>query len=128
MTVSVTPVSDNVYERFRMKIASGGQHYTLISFRPLTSGLRIDRSHAGFNRDVVHERKCLVTNRRGEIKLRVILDRFSVEVFVNDGEQVLSASIYTPLTASGISFEALGQANLRVEKYDLLLEEGERND
>lgn len=128
MTVSVSPVSDNIYQRFRVKVASGGQHYTLISYRPLTSGLRIDRSHAGFNRDVVHERKCLVRNRQGEIKLRVIIDRFSVEVFVNDGEQVLSASIYTPLTASGISFEAQGQAHIRVEKYDLLSEDGEHND
>ena len=49
------------------------------------------------------------------------MDRFSIEVFVNDGEQALSTTVYTPQTANGISFEAQGQVRLEVEKYDLKL-------
>ncbi len=56
-----------------------------------------------------------VRDRNGELKLRIILDRFSAEVFVNDGEQVLSMTFYTPLSADGISFEAKGKALIDVE-------------
>jgi len=58
-----------------------------------------------------------------EIKLRVVLDRFSVEVFVNDGEKAASAVIYTPQAADAITFEADGQVLIDVEKYDLIFDE-----
>ena len=80
----------------------------------------MSRTHAGFNRDFVHERECLVRNQGGILKLRIILDRFSAEIFANDGEQAMTATFYTPLTADGISFEAQGQLLLSVEKYELL--------
>ena len=47
------------------------------------------------------------------------MDRFSVEVFVNDGEQVMTATMYTEQEADGISFFADGEAEIDVEKYDL---------
>ena len=120
MTVTVRPQTADSYSVFRVKFAKGSQHYSSVSYRPDSSTMRISRVHAGYNRDFVHERKCFVSNRGGELKLRIILDRFSAEVFVNDGEQALSMTFYTPQTADGISFEAQGHAIIDVEKYDLL--------
>ena len=80
-------------------------------------------NNTGFNRDFVHERKCVVANRGGEIKLRILLDRYSAEVFVNDGEQALTMTFYTPQTANGISFECSGQALISVKKYDIITAE-----
>lgn len=54
------------------------------------------------------------------MKLRIILDRFSVEVFVNDGEQTLSAVLYTDQEADGTSFLADGTADMDIVKYDLI--------
>ncbi|MCI8721769.1 MAG: glycoside hydrolase family 32 protein, partial [Oscillospiraceae bacterium] len=62
----------------------------------------------------------------GEIKLRLVLDRFSLEVFVNDGEQAASAVIYTRQTADAISFEAGGSVLMDVEKYDLVFADEEQ--
>jgi len=42
-----------------------------------------------------------------------------VEVFVNDGEQTLTSTLYTPQEADGISFEAVGAALIDVEKYTI---------
>ena len=67
----------------------------------------------------------LVRNRQGEIKLRIVLDRFSLEVFVNDGEQAASAVIYTPQEADAITFEAGSTALMDVEKYDLVFDKEE---
>ena len=123
MTVTIKPGDDKGYERFRVKFAKGSQHYCSVSYRPGTSTLRLSRTHAGFNRDFVHERKCMVRNQRGEIKLRILLDRYSAEVFVNDGEQALTMTFYTPQTAEGISFECTGNALVSVEKYDIITAE-----
>ena len=53
----------------------------------------------------------------------MILDRFSLEVFINDGEQVMTATILTESTARGISFEADGKAVMDIVKYSLFTEE-----
>lgn len=123
MTVTIKPGDDKGYERFRIKFAKGSQHYCSVSYRPHSSTLRMSRTHAGFNRDFVHERKCRVRSQNGEIKLRILLDRYSAEIFVNDGEQALTMTFYTPQTADGISFECSGQALVSVEKYDIIAAE-----
>ena len=122
MTVSVKPMAADCYSRFCMKIASGSRHYTSITYTPQTSTLRISRNHSGSMRDFVHVRECFVRDQAGELKLRVILDRFSAEIFVNDGEQVMSLTYYTPQTADGISFQCQGKALMSVEKYDIIMD------
>ena len=119
MILNVTPCEDDIYKMFTIKVASGERFFTSISYNPDDSILCIDRSNSGSCRDVVHERKCAVRNQNGAIKLRVLIDRFSVEVFVNDGEHALSTTIYTPQTDNDIIFDINGKANVEVEKYDL---------
>ena len=82
--------------------------------------LKIDRKFSGSRRAIIHQRRCKVHHEDGQLKLRIILDRFSVEVFVNDGEQVLSAVLYTDQEADGITFLAEGTVNMDVVKYDLV--------
>ena len=55
----------------------------------------------------------------GSLKLRIILDRMSAEVFINDGEQVMSATLYTQQSADGVSFLADGEVLINVVKYDI---------
>ena len=82
--------------------------------------MKIDRKFSGTERALVHQRRCLVNGDANELKLRVILDRFSAEKFINDGEQVMSAVIFTEQEAKGISFVAEGAAKIDVVKYDLI--------
>ena len=44
---------------------------------------------------------------------------FSIEVFINDGEQVMTATILTDTDAQGISFNADGQVSMDITKYSL---------
>lgn len=123
MTVDVRPTGGELYRWFRIRIAKDGEHETIIRYRPSDGTLKIDRTRSGLPHDIVHTRSFLVRPRDGEIKLRMILDRFSVEVFVNDGEQAASAVIYTRQEADAISFEAGGSVLMDVEKYDLTFDE-----
>lgn len=121
MTVTVRPMG-GIYKWFRMRVAKDGGHETVLRYRPEQGMLKIDRTRSGLRHDIVHTRSFFVRPRGGEIKLRVILDRFSLEVFVNDGEQAASAVIYTRQEADAVTFEADGQALIDVEKYDLIFE------
>ena len=49
----------------------------------------------------------------------MILDRYSVEVFVNDGEQVMSMAVFTEQCADEICFYAEGKVKANVTKSDL---------
>ena len=106
-----------------MRFAKDDQYYSILSYRPHESLLKIDRKFSGSRRAYIHQRRCQVANRSGEIHLHVILDRFSMEVFINDGEQVMTATILTDPSARGISFEADGKAVMDLTKYSLFAEE-----
>ncbi len=124
MELSVRPLDEeNMYRKFTVRFAQNNTYHTAVSFRPLESIVKIDRKFSGSRRAIIHQRRSRVNSRNGEIKLRIILDMFSAEVFVNDGEHVLSATIYTDKEADGISFLADGVATIDVVKYDLLMEE-----
>ena len=53
------------------------------------------------------------------------MDKHSLELFVNDGEQAASFVMYTPLSADVISFEAEGELLMDVDKYDLVFDKAE---
>ncbi len=120
MELSICPLDEeNMYRKFAVRFAQNDTYHTAVSFRPLESIVKIDRKFSGSRRAIIHQRRSRVGSRNGEIKLRIILDMFSVEVFVNDGEHVLSATMYTEKEADGISFLVDGVATMDVVKYDL---------
>ena len=111
-----------LYQKFAIRFAENEKYHSSISFRPLERVVKIDRKRSGSRRAIIHQRRCLVPNDNGTLTMRVILDRNSVEVFLNDGEQVMSAVIMTDPTAQGISFHAVGEVEIDVTKYELCLE------
>lgn len=121
MELSVRPGDEqNIYRKFAVRFAQNDTYQTSVSFRPYESIIKVDRKHSGSRRAIIHQRRCLARSENGKIKIRIILDYFSVEVFVNDGEYALSATLYTDSAVDGISFFADGQVKMDVVKYDLL--------
>ncbi len=110
----------DLYRKFSVRFAQNESCYTSLGFRPAESVLKVDRKFSVSRRAIIHQRRSQVNHRGGELKLRVILDRFSAEVFVNDGEQVMSVVLYTEQGADGISFIADGTVSMDVTKYDLV--------
>ena len=120
MEIALSPEDEGeTYQKFAVRFAQNEQYYTSLSFHPRDAILKIDRKFSGSRRAIINQRRSLVNSESGKLKLRIIMDRFSVEVFVNDGEQVLSATLYTDQAADGISFLADGKVKLNVVKYDL---------
>ena len=120
VTITLRPGEEGkIYNKFSVWFGQDDTYHTSVSFRPYESVLKIDRKFSGSRRAIIHQRRCKVPQRDGNITFRMILDRFSVEVFVNDGEQTLSATMYTPQSAEGIQFFADGKVSMDIEKYNL---------
>ncbi len=119
LTVHVRPADpEKVFHRFSIRFAQKDPLRTGVSFRPHEQTVKIDRKYSGSCRAIVHQRRCLVRGSdNGEITFRLILDRYSVEIFINDGEYAMTAAIFTDLEAERICFFADGDAVIDVEKH-----------
>ena len=108
--------------QFVLEFAKDANHVSTITLLPQEGIICMDRTYSGFNRDVVHKRRFPAAFPDGEIRLRLLLDRYSAELFVGEGEQAASMVLYTPLEADGICMKAEGTAVVDVEKYDIALD------
>lgn len=117
MTVKLK-VTDSL-KKFVMKMAADEEHESFIIYDPCQEVLTIDRSRSGYLYDILHSRDIQVRPENGEVTLRILMDRFSVEIFINDGSQTASMVLFTPQEADKITFRAEGKAEISVEKYEL---------
>lgn len=121
MEIVVRPVEGcDMYRKFAVRFAQNDLYQTSFSYRPSEAVLKVDRKFSGSRRAIIHQRRSKVELKDGVLKLRIILDRFSVEAFINDGEQVMTAVLYTDQDADGIFFSADGTVSIDVVKYDII--------
>ena len=135
MTVTV---KGEQYDEFVIELAKNYKYSTKFTYSRIKKLLELDRSLSGFEKDVACIRKAKVkcgircseddeitvgvaTNNIDSegIRLRFILDRNSVELFVNDGAMTMSTVIYTPVEVDGMEFSCDGSAIIDIEKYNI---------
>ena len=107
------------YRSFRLCAVKGAYAETVFTYDREAGVITADRSKSGFAPEIRNTRTFRVRERNGELKLRLLLDRYSLELFVNDGEQAASFTVYTPQSAREITFAAEGTANMDLEFYEL---------
>ena len=117
MTVKLK-VTD-AFKKFTIKLAADETYDSTITYDPVREVLSLDRSRSGYMYDILHKRDIQVKPAGGEVTLRILMDRFSVEIFINDGSQTATMVLFTPQEADNISFAADGKAKISVEKYTL---------
>ena len=71
--------------------------------------------------DAIAIRKSRIKSYVEKCKIRLLLDKNSAEVFLNDGEQVFSTTFYTPMEADGIRFTCDGSVVANIEKYEIVV-------
>ena len=110
---------DGKYNSFTMEIAKGEGFATTISLFSQKGTIRLDRSLSGFPHDVNHIREFPADFHDGKIHLRLLLDRYSAELFVGDGEQAATMVLYSPETADGITLHCDQPVQVSITKYNL---------
>ena len=111
----------DVYNEFRIELARNEEYTTVFTYDRKRQILEIDRTWSGMQRDFIFTRKLQITDDRQNLKLRFILDRSSIELFINDGSKTATTVIPTPVEADEILFHSDGNAVIQVEKYDIVL-------
>lgn len=120
LTVRIDVDASPECRRFTLRFAEDAALYNEIRCDLDRCELAFDRSHGGSRRDIPHTRHIKAAPQNGKLTLRLILDKDCAELFVNDGERVLSAVLDTPLEAQGITFGADGgPVNLDIVQYTL---------
>ena len=108
----------------RSERGDGGRHYARVYYDYKLGRAGIDRSRTGTKAALLHERSCGYKIKEGEpLKIRIITDRNSVEVFFGQGELAMSMSIYDDEKGAGLSFEALGSVEIDILCCQLALKE-----
>ncbi len=119
MEVTVHPDENGQYERFILTLAANENHDTQLVFEPAKELLTMDRSNCGTRHAFAHRRHCRVSSEDGVLRLRIVLDRNSIEVFVGEGEKAMTMFIPTEISADAISFEATRGAVIDVTLHEL---------
>lgn len=114
-------VKEGSYRNLTVNLAQNEKYVTCIRYNRDENTVTFDRRFSGMSGDMLENRSFYVKDADGRIKLRILLDRYSVELFVNDGEQACTSLIYTPQEVDGISFETDGEFIMNVRKYDIVV-------
>ena len=127
MEVDVEGFKETIYEvecefknmkgrNIGIKLRKGQQEETLFYYDIENKKLILDRSNSGisFAEQYGTKRKCSYDSQN--LKLQIFVDTSSVEIFVNDGEEVFTGRIFTPKSRDGIRVfaEGYGKAELKI--------------
>lgn len=104
---------------FEITLAADGRNQTSLVYDRNKGTLTTDRTYSGLVRDVLCTRSMYVEPHNDKLSIRVLMDKYTLEVFVNGGEQAMSSLIYTDLSAGDIRFSCDRSAVFSVKKYKL---------
>jgi fructan beta-fructosidase len=98
-------------ESFGLELCRGGEQRVTVGYDRTSGSLYLDRRAAGYtgwHPGFPKIARAPLSLTGDALKLRIFVDQCSVEVFANDGQQVLSAQIYPDPAATGIELFATG--------------------
>ncbi len=99
-------------DRFGLKVRTGaGGEETVIGYDATTQELYVDRTHSGagdFSSTFPGVRTAPLKAKNGKVKLRILVDSSSVEVFGGNGEAVITDQIFPDPSSTGVEVFAEG--------------------
>lgn len=104
---------------FSIRVAADEVHYTTICYDKGKQSLTFDRTYSGSRRDAVHIRTVKVLTNEEKLTLRMVMDRYSIELFINDGQQALTSIIRTPMDCDGVYMKAHGEVSVDAVKQEI---------
>lgn len=98
-------VEDAAEYGVKLRTSEDGSEETVLFYNRESEKFEFNREKSG--RALSGIRRCQLEDRK-TLKLNVFMDRSSIEVFINDGEEVFSSRIYPDKNSTGIKFFAKG--------------------
>jgi sucrose-6-phosphate hydrolase SacC (GH32 family) len=93
------------------RILEGNGNYTVIGYDRKAQKLFFDRTHSGLtkiHKDFPQRTEATLVLQRAVLRLNVLADRNSVEIFADDGRLASTNLVFPPAGANGIAVYAKG--------------------
>jgi len=116
----ITEFQNQDAKTFGIEFRTGKNEKTIITYDTIEKKLVLDRTHSGtsFATSYGTVRKCTMDSKK--VKLQMFVDVSSVEIFVNDGEEVFTSRIFPSRESEGIRFFATGgKVSFQAKKWEL---------
>ena len=100
-------------DTFGLNLCVGGGQKLVLGYDTVAGTVFLDRrqsGNTGFSPAFANVTAAPFRSKNGRLKLHVFLDQSSVEVFVNDGERVLTSQIYPDPARRGVEVFSTGRA------------------
>jgi beta-fructofuranosidase len=115
--------------KFGLKVLKDEENETLMYYDKSQEMFSFDRSRNGEElagvetyEDAKYVRKVSAALSDNKLKLRIFIDRCSVEVFIQDGERVITSTVYPKAEAKAIEFFADNEIIItELNKWDIRL-------
>lgn len=104
---------------FGVKLRIGSDEETVLSYNTQDNLFRFNRDRSGIGPK--GERETRVDLMDGMLNLRVFVDKCSVEIFINNGQKVMTGLIYPSNSSKGIELFSKGKCEiLSLKKWELM--------
>lgn len=114
-------VTDGEYDTFEIQFAKNQDYMTTCRYEAETGIFTFDRSNSNIRRDVVGKRSIQVKSPGKRVKIQMILDQHSAEIFINDGEMAMTSVFITPMEAEDITFLVNGSLTADIIKNEICI-------
>lgn len=118
LKIDITPVNTDCDYDFTIRLAKDDKHETRIIYDSKSNTLKLDRTKSGIRISSLDKREFVIDSNSGKLDLRVILDKYAMEVFVNGGRQAAAMKIDTDIEATAIEFESGEELSMNITKHD----------
>ena len=105
--------------RFVINIAEDFSHRTVVEADLSEGMITVDLTESGNPESMAVRKSFPAEPENGVLDLKILIDRYSVEVFAGDGKSAASFVLYAPQEADGISFEQTGGVTADIDFYRL---------
>ncbi len=98
-------------DEFGFKVRTGGGSWTTVAYDNIQSKLAVDRTssgESGFEGTFAARHEAAMSPKNNRVKMRILVDRSSVEVFGNDGEAVITDQLFPDPADIGLELYSIG--------------------
>jgi sucrose-6-phosphate hydrolase SacC (GH32 family) len=109
-------------DQMGIKVRKSDSEETIIGYDINREELFLDRRNSGevnFHPDFPEIHKAPLKLNNEKLKLRIYIDRSSVEIFAGDGEVVITDRIFPSLTSDGLELYSRGEGDVEVISLDV---------
>jgi beta-fructofuranosidase len=102
---------------FELRVAADETVFTSIVYSSEDSTVTFDRTKSGLNQTEHNCRTIQLPKLDSRFNLRLLMDKYSIELFINDGEFASTNIIRTPMEIDGIYMKGEGNIEVDIEQH-----------